>query len=89
MIPLLTGFCVPSPPWAQAGVGAVATQSFVRIAYGPEGLEAYHTYEADLKKAAHEARKVFHALRKDATNVFRNKFPEGKLPDTPDEESDE
>ena len=25
--------------WAQAGVGAVATQSFVRPAYGPEGLE--------------------------------------------------
>ncbi len=25
-------------PWAQAGVGAVATQSFVNTAYGPEGL---------------------------------------------------
>jgi len=25
-------------PWAEAGVGAVATQSFVRQAYGPEGL---------------------------------------------------
>lgn len=25
--------------WAEAGVGAVATQSFVRPAYGPEGLE--------------------------------------------------
>ncbi len=25
-------------PWAEAGVGAVATQSFVRIDYGPEGL---------------------------------------------------
>jgi uncharacterized Ntn-hydrolase superfamily protein len=25
-------------PWAQAGVGAVATQSFVNITYGPEGL---------------------------------------------------
>ncbi len=28
----------PTVPWAEAGVGAVATQSFVRIAYGPEGL---------------------------------------------------
>lgn len=30
----------PVVPWAEAGVGAVATQSFVRIAYGPEGLAA-------------------------------------------------
>jgi len=28
----------PLVPWAKAGVGAVATQSFVRVAYGPEGL---------------------------------------------------
>ena len=26
-------------PWAEAGVGAVATQSFVEISYGPRGLE--------------------------------------------------
>jgi uncharacterized Ntn-hydrolase superfamily protein len=25
-------------PWAQAGVGAVATQSFANVAYGPDGL---------------------------------------------------
>ena len=30
----------PVVPWAQAGVGAVATQSFVRVEYGPEGLAA-------------------------------------------------
>jgi uncharacterized Ntn-hydrolase superfamily protein len=29
----------PSVPWAEAGVGAVATQSFVKIEYGPKGLE--------------------------------------------------
>ncbi len=28
----------PSVPWAEAGVGAVATQSFVKIDYGPSGL---------------------------------------------------
>jgi uncharacterized Ntn-hydrolase superfamily protein len=28
----------PLVPWARAGVGAVATQSFVRVDYGPEGL---------------------------------------------------
>src|SRR5262245_47426901 len=28
----------PTVPWAEPGVGAVATQSFVRIDYGPEGL---------------------------------------------------
>ena len=26
-------------PWAQAGVGAVATQSMVEASYGPKGLE--------------------------------------------------
>jgi len=26
-------------PWARAGVGAVATQSFVRVEYGPQGLD--------------------------------------------------
>jgi len=26
-------------PWAKSGVGAVATQSFVRVEYGPEGLQ--------------------------------------------------
>ncbi|MEM0096678.1 MAG: DUF1028 domain-containing protein [Candidatus Bathyarchaeia archaeon] len=26
-------------PWAEAGVGAVATQSFVNVSYGPRGLE--------------------------------------------------
>src|SRR2546426_7018147 len=29
----------PTVPWAEPGVGAVATQSFVRIDYGPEGLK--------------------------------------------------
>ncbi len=28
----------PLVPWAEAGVGAVATQSFIRVDYGPEGL---------------------------------------------------
>ena len=26
-------------PWAQAGVGAIATQSYANVGYGPEGLE--------------------------------------------------
>jgi uncharacterized Ntn-hydrolase superfamily protein len=29
----------PLVPWAEAGVGAVATQSFVEVSYGPLGLE--------------------------------------------------
>jgi uncharacterized Ntn-hydrolase superfamily protein len=29
----------PVVPWAEAGVGAIATQSFVRIEYGPDGLD--------------------------------------------------
>jgi uncharacterized Ntn-hydrolase superfamily protein len=28
-----------SVPWAESGVGAVATQSFVKVEYGPRGLE--------------------------------------------------
>src|SRR5207342_2064352 len=28
----------PIVPWAEAGVGAIATQSLVRVEYGPEGL---------------------------------------------------
>jgi len=29
----------PIVPWAEAGVGAVATQSFVKVEYGPRGLQ--------------------------------------------------
>jgi uncharacterized Ntn-hydrolase superfamily protein len=29
----------PIVPWAEAGVGAVATQSFVKVDYGPRGLQ--------------------------------------------------
>lgn len=29
----------PIVPWAEAGVGAIATQSFVKIDYGPDGLD--------------------------------------------------
>jgi uncharacterized Ntn-hydrolase superfamily protein len=29
----------PLVPWAEAGVGAIATQSFVEVSYGPLGLE--------------------------------------------------
>ncbi|UCF69554.1 MAG: DUF1028 domain-containing protein, partial [Acidobacteriota bacterium] len=30
-------------PWAEAGVGAVATQSFVEVSYGPRGLALMET----------------------------------------------
>jgi uncharacterized Ntn-hydrolase superfamily protein len=36
----------PIVPWAESGVGAVATQSFVRVAYGPLGLEAMRRGES-------------------------------------------
>jgi len=29
----------PVVPWAEAGVGAIATQSFVNVSYGPKGLQ--------------------------------------------------
>ena len=37
-------------PWAKAGVGAVATQSFVKVEYGPDGLTLMSEGET-----AHEA----------------------------------
>jgi uncharacterized Ntn-hydrolase superfamily protein len=33
----------PIVPWAEAGVGAVATQSFVEVSYGPLGLQLMRT----------------------------------------------
>ncbi len=44
-------------PWAKAGVGAVATQSFVKVEYGPEGLrrmESGQTAEDVLKSLIEE-----------------------------------
>src|SRR5438105_15306286 len=43
-----------SVPWAEAGVGAVATQSFVDPAYGPLGL--------DLMRAGKSAPDALHGL---------------------------
>src|SRR2546421_10132061 len=42
----------PVVPWALAGVGAVATQSFVNVSFGPLGLDLLrggHTAEQALK----------------------------------------
>jgi uncharacterized Ntn-hydrolase superfamily protein len=36
----------PIVPWARAGVGAVATQSFVKVSYGPGGLARMASGEA-------------------------------------------
>jgi uncharacterized Ntn-hydrolase superfamily protein len=44
----------PIVPWAEAGVGAVATQSFVDVSYGPLGLA--------LMKAGKTAREALNAL---------------------------
>lgn len=41
-------------PWAEAGVGAVATQSFVEVSYGPLGLE--------LMKTGRSPEQALHAL---------------------------
>jgi uncharacterized Ntn-hydrolase superfamily protein len=44
----------PIVPWAQAGVGAVATQAIAEVAYGPRGLE--------LLRAGRDARAALDAL---------------------------
>src|SRR5438093_12707104 len=44
----------PIVPWAEAGVGAIATQSFVEVSYGPLGLE--------LMRAGKRANEALHAL---------------------------
>jgi uncharacterized Ntn-hydrolase superfamily protein len=41
-------------PWAKAGIGAVATQAFANVAYGPRGL--------DLLEAGHDAATALDAL---------------------------
>lgn len=54
----------PIVPWAEAGVGAVATQSLVLVDYGPKGLE--------LMKQGKTAKQALDALLKaDATNKGR------------------
>lgn len=53
----------PIVPWAEAGVGAVATQSFVDPAYGPKGLELLKT------KSAKEA--LDELIAKDAGQAVR------------------
>lgn len=44
----------PSVPWAEAGAGAVATQSFTKVDYGPKGLQ--------LMKEGKPAREALDAL---------------------------
>jgi len=46
----------PVVPWAEAGVGAVATQSLVLVDYGPNGL--------DLMRKGHTAREALDSLLK-------------------------
>lgn len=41
----------PSVPWAEAGVGSVAIQSFVRVDYGPLGLKLMKEVEKILSVA--------------------------------------
>jgi len=36
----------PIVPWAEAGVGAIATQSFVKVDYGPDGLDRLRAGES-------------------------------------------
>ena len=51
-------------PWAEAGVGAVATQSFVNLSFGPRGLEL-------LKQGKRPARVVKELLASDPAREMR------------------
>ncbi|MEE2690273.1 MAG: DUF1028 domain-containing protein [Pseudomonadota bacterium] len=53
-----------SVPWAEAGVGAVATQSFVEPAYGPRGLDA-------MRKGADPAKALAALIAKDENESVR------------------
>ncbi len=57
--------------------------------YGKEGLQSYKAYESDLRFAAKQAREVYEYLRANALANFQDVHPDGKLPDTPDENDDE
>lgn len=53
----------PIVPWAEAGVGAIATQSFVKVDYGPDGLDRLRNGESpqdalDAMLAADSGREV-------------------------------
>src|SRR5690242_12525975 len=48
-------------PWARAGVGAIATQAFANVAYGPDGLA--HLAAGESAKATLEALVATDALR--------------------------
>jgi uncharacterized Ntn-hydrolase superfamily protein len=48
----------PVVPWAEAGIGAVATQAYVNVSYGPKGLEL-------LKEDGLSVEEVVEALTKD------------------------
>ncbi len=50
----------PIVPWAEAGVGAVATQSLVLVDYGPKGL--------DLMRAGRSAKQALDSLLKQDSN---------------------
>src|SRR5438046_4581399 len=43
----------PIVPWAEPGIGAVATQSLVEVSYGPKGLELMRNGK-DAKQALHD-----------------------------------
>ncbi len=51
-------------PWAQAGVGAVATQSYAKMSYGPEGL-------ALLRSGKSPAEALAELTKKDAMSALR------------------
>lgn len=51
-------------PWAEAGVGAVATQSFANLSFGPRGLDL-------LKKGLHPREVVEGLLRTDSSREMR------------------
>jgi len=51
-------------PWAEAGVGAIATQSFVNLSFGPRGLEL-------LRKGRSPQRVVEELLRSDPAGQMR------------------
>lgn len=59
-----------------------------RCVYSAEGLEAYEEYADSLKAAAAIARDTYDTLRLEALAKFLNDYPDGKLPDSPDEDDD-
>ena len=57
--------------------------------YGPKAFKDVEAYHKAIMKAAEVARAVYVKKQGEAAKAFHEKYPEGRLPDEPDEEAED